>query len=182
MTQQSQVAAKKAQSNSALVSLANEIYQSLGADKTDIDNLNALLAKERATLERSGKESADHKVIVEYAGQKATIVKRMDKRNELRSTLLARHNLASNTEGWKETIKQLDAISPLTVIPMWEEIETQLKDCQTKLMINEKIIGGMKQGVDRFINILRGETGSGQTYNATGKAENFSNSKPFTSA
>ena len=161
----------------ALNLLAGEIYQSLGADQADLDSLSTILTAERAAL-----ESRENKVITECAEQKIVIVKRMEKRNELRTTLLRRNQLSTEADRWKDTIIKLDAISNIQLLPLWEIIEQQLADCQKMLMINEKILGGMQQSVDRFMNILRGETGTGQTYNATGKAENFSNSKPITSA
>lgn len=164
-------------SSGAHASLSHEIYQSLGADKSDLDNLNLLLAAERVAL-----EAREHQAINDFAEQKAVIVKRMEQRNELRTTLLRRHHLASNAESWKQTINKLDESTSIKLMPLWLEIEAQLEDCRQKLMINERIVGGMKQSVDRFMNILRGQTGSGQTYNATGRAENFSSNKPFTSA
>tara|TARA_B110000977_G_C10952627_1_gene445257 strand:- start:197 stop:883 length:687 start_codon:yes stop_codon:yes gene_type:complete len=161
----------------ALNLLAGEIYQSLGADQSDLNNLTTLLTSERAAL-----EARDNKIIAECAEQKIVIVKRMEKRNELRTTLLRRNQLSTEADRWKDTIIKLDTISNVQLLPLWESIEKQLADCQEMLMINERILGGMQQSVDRFMNILRGETGTGQTYNATGKAENFSNSKPITSA
>lgn len=160
-----------------LAKLSNEVFQSLGADRADLDLLSVLLGNEKNALEQR-----EHEAINEYAEQKAVIVKRMEKRNELRQTLLKRNQLASDVDSWQTTIANLDAVSPVKLLPLWQEIETKLKACQRQLAINEKIIGGMKQSVDRFINILRGQTGSGQTYNATGKAENFSTTKPITSA
>ena len=161
----------------ALNLLAGEIYQSLGADQSDLNNLTTLLTSERTAL-----EARDNKTITECAEQKIVIVKRMEKRNELRTTLLRRNQLSTEADRWKDTIIKLDTISNVQLLPLWETIEKQLADCQEMLMINERILGGMQQSVDRFMNILRGETGTGQTYNATGKAENFSNSKPITSA
>ncbi|MGB2272595.1 MAG: flagella synthesis protein FlgN [Pseudomonadales bacterium] len=162
---------------SALNLLAGEIYQSLGADQADLNSLSTLLTAERAAL-----ESRENKVIAECAEEKIVIVKRMEKRNELRTTLLRRNQLSTEADRWKDTIIKLDAMSHIQLLPLWESIEQQLSACQEMLLINERIIGGMQQSVDRFMNILRGETGTGQTYNATGKAENFSNSKPITSA
>ena len=161
----------------ALNLLAGEIYQSLGADQSDLNSLTTLLTSERVAL-----EARDNKIIAECAEQKIVIVKRMEKRNELRTTLLRRNQLSTEADRWKDIIIKLDMISHVQLLPLWESIEKQLADCQEMLMINERILGGMQQSVDRFMNILRGETGSGQTYNATGKAENFSNSKPITSA
>ena len=161
----------------ALNLLAGEIYQSLGADQSDLNSLTTLLTSERVAL-----EARDNKIITECAEQKIVIVKRMEKRNELRTTLLRRNQLSTEADRWKDTIIKLDTISNVQLLPLWETIEKQLADCQEMLMINERILGGMQQSVDRFMNILRGETGTGQTYNATGKAENFSNSKPITSA
>ena len=161
----------------ALNLLAGEIYQSLGADQSDLDSLSTILATERTAL-----ENRDNTIIAECAEQKIVIVKRMEKRNELRTTLLRRNQLLTDADRWKDTIIKLDAISQFQLLPLWEIIEQKLADCQDMLMINEKILGGMQQSVDRFMNILRGETGTGQTYNATGKAESFSNSKPITSA
>lgn len=160
-----------------LAKLANEIFQSLGADKIDLAQLRTLLTEERGALEQR-----EHDAITEYAEQKAVIVKRMEKRNQLRQTLLQRNQLAATAERWQDTIAKLDAVSPVRLLPLWLEIESELQECQKLLAINEKIIGGMKQSVDRFMNILRGQTGSGQTYTATGKAESFTTTKPITSA
>ncbi|MDG1937692.1 MAG: hypothetical protein P8I62_02390, partial [Pseudomonadales bacterium] len=74
---------------SALNLLAGEIYQSLGADQADLNSLSTLLTAERAAL-----ESRENKVIAECAEEKIVIVKRMEKRNELRTTLLRRNQLS----------------------------------------------------------------------------------------
>lgn len=120
----------------ALNLLASEIYQSLGADQTDLDSLSTILTAERTAL-----ESRENKVITECAEQKIVIVKRMEKRNELRTTLLRRNQLSTEADRWKDTIIKLDAISNIQLLPLWEIIEQQLADCQKMLMINEKILG-----------------------------------------
>ena len=68
------------------------------------------------------------------------------------------------------------------MIGAWDKVEQQLRECSELLQINEKIIGNMRQGVNQFLNLLRGQTGSGQTYGATGKAEIFSDNPTITSA
>jgi flagellar biosynthesis/type III secretory pathway chaperone len=152
----------------ALNLLAGEIYQSLGADQSDLNSLTTLLTSERVAL-----EARDNKIITECAEQKIVIVKRMEKRNELRTTLLRRNQLSTEADRWKDTIIKLDTISNVQLLPLWETIEKQLADCQEMLMINERILGGMQQSVDRFMNILRGETGTGQTYKCNGQSREF---------
>ena len=56
------------------------------------------------------------------------------------------------------------------------------RTCQRALQLNEKIITGLKQNIDRFIHILHSQTSTAQTYNAAGKTENFLSRRALTQA
>ena len=157
--------------------LANEIYQSLGADQADVQQLTDLLQKEYRSLEQQ-----DHSAINEYAKQKDILVRRLEKRSQLRSTVLERHNFYPQQEKWLTAIETLNEHTPSDLISMWLNLETQLKTCQRALQLNEKVITSLKQNTDRFIHILHSQTSTAQTYNAAGKTENFLYRRPLTQA
>ena len=73
--------AKQSTSNSENISagqgishLANEIYQSLGADQADLQQLTDLLQKEYRSLKQ------DLSAVNEYAKQKDSLVRRLEQR------------------------------------------------------------------------------------------------------
>ncbi len=160
-----------------LVALASEIYQSLEADKQALDTLAILLTDERTML-----ESRDHSSIAEFTDRKSLLVQGMEQRNSVRVGLLNQQQMSTEGDHWIKAIELLANAAKLPLISLWNDIETQLVSCNKQLMINERIVGGMKNSVGRFLNILRGQTGTGQTYDATGKAKNFSDHSPITSA
>jgi flagellar biosynthesis/type III secretory pathway chaperone len=88
----------------------------------------------------------------------------------------------TDAKSWRDAMQHLEQSSGLAMIGAWDKVEQQLRECSELLQINEKIIGNMRQGVNQFLNLLRGQTGSGQTYGATGKAEIFSDNPTITSA
>ena len=88
---------------SGLKSIANEIYQSLGADQADIQSLTNLLEKEKIAL-----ESQDSQAITSFAEEKNIIVLRMEKRSILRNEVLKRHQLEHDETNWIKTIEKLD--------------------------------------------------------------------------
>ena len=157
--------------------LANEIYQSLGADQADLQQLTDLLQKEYRSLEKQ-----DHSAINEYAKQKDILVRRLEQRSQLRGTVLERHNLYSQQDQWLTTIETLNTKTSSDLLGMWLNLETQLKTCQRALQLNEKIIAGLKQNVDRFMHILHRQTSTAQTYNASGQTENFLSRRALTQA
>ena len=157
--------------------LANEIYQSLGADQADLQQLTDLLQKEYQSLEQQ-----DHSAINEYAKQKDILVRRLEQRSQLRSTVLERHNFYPQQGKWLTAIETLNEHTPNDLISMWLNLEAQLKTCQQALQLNEKVITGLKQHIDRFIHILHSQTSTAQTYNAAGKTENFLSRRALTQA
>mgnify|MGYP001424301903 CR=1 FL=1 len=88
----------------------------------------------------------------------------------------------TDAKSWREAMQHLEQNSGLAMIGTWDKVEQQLRECSELLQINEKIIGNMRQGVNQFLNLLRGQTASGQTYGATGKAEVFADNPTITSA
>ncbi|MAV75702.1 MAG: hypothetical protein CL691_03685 [Cellvibrionales bacterium] len=157
--------------------LANEIYQSLGADQADLQQLMDLLKKEYRSLEQQ-----DHNAINEYAKQKGILVRRLEQRSQLRSTVLERHNFYPQQGKWLTAIEILNEHTPSDLFSMWLNLEAQLKTCQRSLQLNEKVITGLKQNLDRFIHILHSQASTAQTYNAAGKTENFLSRRALTKA
>lgn len=158
-------------------SLANEIYQSLGADQADLQQLTEWLNKEKLALEQQ-----DHASINDFAKQKDILVRRLEQRSQLRITVLERHDYYPQQGKWLTTIEALNQHTPSDLLGMWLNLEEQLKACQRVLLLNETIITGLKQNVDRFMNILHGQTSTTQTYNALGQTENFLSRRALTQA
>ena len=102
---------KKNKDLSGLKSIANEIYQSLGADQADIQSLTNLLEKEKIAL-----ESQDSQAITSFAEEKNIIVLRMEKRSILRNEVLKRHQLEHDETNWIKTVEKLDEATDLPLL------------------------------------------------------------------
>jgi len=157
--------------------LAQHFLRSLQQDKTDLAALDKCLTEERKVL-----ESSDHNKLPTYTEQKATLTNQLEQRYTERLKSLKPEMTPTNPEGWHKLLQQLQDDSKLPLVALWSEVEQQLKDCQQLLLINEKIVAGLQNNVSQLMNVLRGVTGSGQTYSAKGKAQIFSDNQSITSA
>jgi len=161
--------------NSSMV--AHHLRRSLNDDSQDLTSMLDLLTNERKAL-----ESNQPSQLKELTQQKNIITERMEQRHRERITVLETNNFSQQEQSWRPAIKQIELASGLPLIGLWNNVEAQLSQCAELLAINEKIIANMRQNVNQLMNSLRGQVGSGQTYNAEGKAKTFADSKPFASA
>ena len=156
---------------------AHDVLQSLNEDKVDLQTMLELLKQERSALEQR-----DHQAVQTLSEQKGPVVERLEQRNTARQARLLPHQPAPDAASWRQAIESLESSSGLPLLGVWNDVESALHDCRTSLQINEKIVGGMQNSVNQFLNTLRGEIGAGQTYSASGKASTFTDTKNFTSA
>lgn len=161
--------------NSSMV--AHHLLRSLNDDSQDLTSMLDLLTNERKALEINQPSQ-----LKELTQQKNIITERMELRHRERVSMLENNNFSQQEQSWRPAIKQIELASGLPLIGLWNSVETQLKQCAELLAVNEKIIANMRQNVNQLMNSLRGQVGSGQTYNAEGKAKTFADSKPFASA
>ena len=162
---------------SSIGPLAKQLQQSLQADQVDVKQLQALLLSERAVL-----ESDNHQPIEQLAADKAQLVAQLDERNRLRLQALQQFNYSTDPEDWTGTLESIQAASGIPLLAPWQLLAAQLQETRALLQVNEKIVGGMQQSVARFMNILRGQTGASQTYDASGRTEYGALNQPISSA
>ena len=157
--------------------LAQQLQQSLQSDQVDIQQLQAQLHSERAVL-----ESDNHQPLEQLAADKAQLVARLDERHRQRMQLLQQFNYSIDPQDWPQTLEAIQAASGVPLQALWQQLAAQLQETRQLLQVNEKIVGGMQQSVARFMNILRGQTGSSQTYDARGRSEYSALNQPISSA
>lgn len=157
--------------------LAQQFLHSLQQDKSDLAALQQCLMDERKVL-----ESNDHDKLPAYTDQKAKLTEKLDQRYAQRLHSLKAQNVPTNAEAWRSLIEQLQNTTKLPLVALWNDVEQQLRHCQQLLLINEKIVAALQNNVNQLMNALRGATGAGQTYSASGKAQVFSDNQTITSA
>ncbi len=162
---------------SSIGPLARQLQQSLQADQVDVKQLQALLLSERAVL-----ESDDHQPIEQLAIEKAELVAKIDERNRQRLQSLQQHNYSTDPADWQQTLESIQSASSVPLLAAWQILAGQLQETRSLLQVNEKIVGSMQQSVSRFMNILRGQTGASQTYDASGRTEYSALNQPISSA
>ena len=158
-------------------STAQQVLLSLQQDKTDLNALQQNLLAERQALEKRQHQQLDF-----YNQQKAELTSTLDKRYSDRLQLLAKNGNSINGENWRKLLDALQAESRLPLSSLWNEVETQLKECQKLLLINEKIVANLQQNVEQLLGALRGASNTSQTYSAKGKAQVFADNQTITSA
>ena len=163
--------------SSSIGPLANQLQQSLQADQVDVKQLKSLLLAERSVL-----ESDDHQPIEQFAEDKAALVTRIDQRNRQRLQSLQQCNYSTDPADWTSTLESIQSASGVPLLAAWQQLAAQLQETRALLQVNEKIVGGMQQSVARFMNILRGQTGASQTYDASGRTEYSALNQPISSA
>ena len=157
--------------------LAQQLMQTLQQDKIDLATLLQCLEDERKVL-----ESSNHDKLPSYTEQKARLTEQLDQRYAQRLQALKSLQTPIDAKSWLNLIEQLQSTTKLPLVALWNQGEEQLKQCQQLLLINEKIVAGLQNNVTQLMNALRGATGSGQTYSASGKAQVFSDNQTITSA
>lgn len=157
--------------------IAHDLLRSFNEDRIDLQHMLDCLQKERKAL-----EERDHKTLETFATQKTELSKKLEARNAQREKRLGEHNFDTNTKSWRPMISKLETQSGLPVLSAWNDIEALLRECRDLLKINEKVVGNMQNNVNQFLNALRGETGAGQTYSASGKANIYSEHQSITNA
>ena len=105
----------------------------------------------------------------------------MEKRSILRNEVLKRHQLDHDETNWIKTIEKLNEATDLPLLNLWKKMQTQLKDCQRLLMINERILGGLQQGGERFMTLLKIPLDQYKPITLPGKTEDFLSRNPFQS-
>ncbi|MBT8148620.1 MAG: flagellar protein FlgN [Gammaproteobacteria bacterium] len=158
--------------------IAQQVLSTLIEDKNDLQAMVSVLKQERAVLEQR-----QHRALEQFAEQKIALAAKLEARHKARAALLPNSMAnASDSQSWRASIEALEMQSAVTLLPSWNEVEALLRESRELLQINEKIVGNLQNNVNRFINALRGETASGQTYTAAGKAESYSSKQPIISA
>ena len=166
---------------SQAVALAEFLRTSLELDLRDLEALNTLLSEERSALEQT--EIASLQAI---AGRKSDLVSELDRRAKQRQTQLQANRLPSQgSQDWLKTIEHIESKSGLKLWALWRDVEAALKNCNTLLQINEKIISAMHHSASRFIDELHEKSGAQKagTYGAKGEiGSRSSRSQPLVSA
>jgi flagellar biosynthesis/type III secretory pathway chaperone len=160
-----------------LSQLGAQLRTSLNQDTHDVDALHTCLDEERRALEGNL-----HDALPTIAKRKATLVDSLNQRQQQRAGLLKAAGYSDRPEQWEATLAHIDQAVQAGLAEQWSRLAVQLTTCRRQLLVNEQILAGMRRSVGRFLNILRGQTGAGQTYDAKGVARRFGDDRPITKA
>ena len=157
--------------------LATRLLQSFMHDQQDIAALEKCLDAEKQAFEQN-----NHELINRHTEEKTGLVRSMDERTRQRATWLAQVGFTAQPEHWLATLQSLENSTSIQLLASWEQLSASLQQCQDKMLVNEKILSGMQRSVARFLNILRGQTSASQTYDASGKAQQYADNRPIVKA
>ena len=162
--------------------LGEYLKTSLELDLGDLMQLNDLLSQERGSLEKNAFDQ-----LPEINDDKARLSLSLEKRASQRDAELNANALeGKDSQSWLHIIELIESRSGLRLWSLWRKVEQELKACDRMLKINEKIVAGMQQSANQFIQAIKQqESGSSpsQTYGAKGNAAvNVAQSGPLSIA
>lgn len=146
-------------------SVAIKLQHSFNQDMGDISTLSDLLDQERSALEKR-----DQGLIQQTGKNIALLTQTLQKRDSERRRLLGINKINDPTpEDWINLLENTEKQSGLPLIGFWRDLEKQLKHCNTKLQINQKIVSQLQNSVNTFLNSLSQNQDQADTYSALGK-------------
>ncbi len=148
----------------------NLVEQMLAADQNSADQLITLLSEEKKLL-----QARDHQPLALLIVEKDKYLESLSAHANERSAVLQSLGLSADNKGWNELLANSKELTPIT--PLWEKLQTSIQECKRLNEINGKLMGRSQQTLKHLLNLVRGQTGTTELYNAKGGASNsgFSN-------
>lgn len=156
-----------ASANSQIANVARHVLNSLEQDQLDLNQMLTLLSQERECL-----ESSNHKELDSFNQKKSSLSALLDQRARQRTQHLQQIGLSSdNAQQWNKALEVFDKTSEGKVLrKAWVEVESTLNECNTAMMINEKIVATLLQSAKQFISALQGSESTANVYDSTGRS------------
>jgi len=143
--------------------------------QADLENTSALLAlmdQERSYLETRNLE-AMNKLIME----KAQVLARIEKNDDLRRDLLKHANFPNSKQGIDNFILSLTGPGAASCSKDFEQLQVALRKCQEINTVNGIITNRSRKRTQQSMDIIRGITGQETVYTKQGSKDKDSNSK-----
>ena len=142
------------------------------------DRLNVLLQKEYDILHLRHVDSLDV-----LASEKQPIVLDIDTLNQHWLALLELEGATLDTKGISTFLTEYDNKKSSSILPLWENLLVQAKECQRLNTINGATLTLRNQATQQAMSILRGHTPGDSLYNMRGsETPNYAGGKSIAKA
>lgn len=139
----------------------DNLRRMLEQDRDSIEQLHQLLETEREHL-----EARRHTELTAILEAKEPLLAQLGDHSRQRQQWLEQAGLSRDHSGWEQLLKASTDTSDM--LDPWRELTARFEQCQELNDINGKIIGRSRQTLGQLLNILRGQVGGPQLYNAQG--------------
>lgn len=143
------------------------LREMLDQDSNAIEQLKALLIKERELLEQRKLEGMQ-----EIVSQKDHLLGNLSFTARQREQMLRSTGLATDLAGWQSFLER-DALT-LSLIPAWQTLTNDFAECQAANEVNGKMINRSKQTLSHLLNLIRGQVAAPSLYTQKGSTTNYS--------
>lgn len=143
------------------------LREMLDQDSNAIEQLKALLIKERELLEQRKLEGMQ-----EIVSQKDHLLGNLSFTARQREQMLRSAGLATDLAGWQSFLER-DALT-LNLIPAWQILTNDFAECQAANEVNGKMINRSKQTLSHLLNLIRGQVAAPSLYTQKGSTTNYS--------
>lgn len=143
------------------------LREMLDQDSNAIEQLKALLIKERELLEQRKLEGMQ-----EIVSQKDHLLGNLSFTARQREQMLRSAGLATDLAGWQSFLER-DALT-LSLIPAWQTLTNDFAECQAANEVNGKMINRSKQTLSHLLNLIRGQVAAPSLYTQKGSTTNYS--------
>lgn len=151
------------------------VEQMIAQDTNAIQQLKALLVRERSLLEKR-----QHEELPDIITQKDQLLDTLAQSAKQRQQLLQNLGLKTDVQTWQDLLSAHAALVNLRA--PWQTLTEEFAECQRLNDINGKMIARSKQTLGNLLNILRGQVAAPQLYNQNGATTNGSSTHTLAKA
>lgn len=150
--------------------LAERARSIISRDRESLEALRALLDEEQRVLATRDIDAIN-----------ATVQKKLDCLKALEAQERERRDLTSHSRlrDWNTLLESIDP----ALLSEWKSLSSRLRDIADATATNEKIVSRARQGTQRMLAILRGQTAEpGGVYDRSGRTRNYGDARAITQA
>lgn len=144
-----------------------ELDALLAADEQFGEQLGNILNQERDALQRR-----DYAAFEQQLADKQRLVAELEQRSQLRRDWLRQHGCPDELRALTRAEREQPAVAE-----RWHRLAERWRECQQANLVNEQICQRTRVVVGRLLDILRGDTPGGGTYDASGSARRLDNGR-----
>lgn len=148
------------------------------------ERARAIVAHDRDSLELLGKLLAEEQSALaarDIDAINATVHRKLDCLKALEAQERARRELTlhARQRDWKSLLQTLDP----ALLEEWKALSVRLRSISDIAAANEKIVNRARQGTQRILAILRGQSAEpGGVYDRSGRTRNYGDARTITQA